>query len=171
MTGACEMKFLQMLLEEIATIKLPGILLEDNTGCIYLIQNQAVGQRTKHIETRMHFIREMFDKKELAVNFVRSEENESDIMTKNLPEALHNKFAIRIRMGKLRLYEQWDEISWAVDNPVEAQREDVGTYVTTYKSVLLSGKTEEKEENCVVNCTEEKQESIVHFVGRDMVEG
>ena len=48
--AACEMKFLQMLLEEIHYVEKPGILLEDNTGCIFLIQNQSVSGRTKHIE-------------------------------------------------------------------------------------------------------------------------
>jgi hypothetical protein len=35
---------------------MPGILLEGNTGSIDLVKNQQVGQRTKHIDVRWHFI-------------------------------------------------------------------------------------------------------------------
>jgi hypothetical protein len=48
-TGAQETTFIQMLLRKIAFCILPGILLEDNTGAIYFVKNQQVGQRTKHI--------------------------------------------------------------------------------------------------------------------------
>jgi hypothetical protein len=54
--AACEIKFLQMLLEEIFYVKKPGILLKDNTGCIFLIQNQSMSGRTKHIEIRWHYL-------------------------------------------------------------------------------------------------------------------
>ena len=53
-----EMKFQQMLLDEIASVKLPGILLEDNTGAIFLVKNKQVGMRTKHIDVQYHFVRE-----------------------------------------------------------------------------------------------------------------
>ena len=36
--AAKEMKFEQMLLEEIASVKLPGIIFEDNSGAIYLVR-------------------------------------------------------------------------------------------------------------------------------------
>jgi hypothetical protein len=57
---------------------------------------------------------------------VRTDENESDLMTKNLPEKLHSKFAERVRNGNLRIREDWEKIVFEVDHPVEAQREDVG---------------------------------------------
>jgi hypothetical protein len=54
--GAQETIFIQMLLDEIAFCTLPGILLEDNMGAIYLVKNQQVGQRTEHINVLGHFI-------------------------------------------------------------------------------------------------------------------
>jgi hypothetical protein len=78
-TGAQETIFIQMLLEEIAFCTLPGILLEDKTGTIYLVKNQQVGQRIKHIDGWWHFIRELYITGKLTVKFVRSENNEADI--------------------------------------------------------------------------------------------
>jgi hypothetical protein len=128
--AACEMKFLQMLLEEIHYIEKPGILLEDNTGCIFLIQNQSVSGRTKHIEVRWHYLRQLYQKRELTVTYVQSEENESDMMTKNVVEKLHHKFAKKTREGNLRIRTRWDEIVKSVtSDPNDAQREDVVNWV------------------------------------------
>jgi hypothetical protein len=49
-SGATQANFLQQLPEEIAECKNPGIILEDNTGAIFLVKNQQVGSQTKHID-------------------------------------------------------------------------------------------------------------------------
>jgi hypothetical protein len=46
-------------LEEIAECQTPGIILEDNTGAIFLVKNQQVGSQTKHIDVGYHYIKEM----------------------------------------------------------------------------------------------------------------
>ena len=51
------------------------------------------------------------------------------MMTKNTSEKLFTKFSERVRNGNLRIYEQWDKIVWEVDNPIEAQREDVVNWI------------------------------------------
>ena len=57
-SGGREMKFQQMLLEEIAYVITPGILGEDNEGCAFLVKHKQVSSRTKHIDIAMHSIRE-----------------------------------------------------------------------------------------------------------------
>jgi hypothetical protein len=54
-------------------------------SAIYLVRNQQVRQHTKHIDVWWYFIRELYDRKELMVKFVRSENNEADINMKNVP--------------------------------------------------------------------------------------
>jgi hypothetical protein len=49
-SGAQEVKFVQMLLNEVLKCTTPGILMEDNTGAIYLVKNQQVSACTKHID-------------------------------------------------------------------------------------------------------------------------
>jgi hypothetical protein len=89
---------------------LPGIILEDNTEAIFLIKNQQVRVRTKHIDVRWHWIRGKRDTGELEVIFTRSENNESDILTKNTVESLHTKHAESMREGRLYVYENWDDM-------------------------------------------------------------
>ena len=64
-------------------IELPIIVKVDNTGAIFLANNKALGERTKHISTRYHFTREYVEDGVLKIVYVKSEENTSDIMTKN----------------------------------------------------------------------------------------
>ena len=98
---ACELKFLVMLMKEIRKrIKLPIILREDNTGAIFLTNNDVKGQRTKHIDTRYHFVRELVAKGELQVKYIRLERNPADVMTKNLGEEKFTMFSEMILSGK-----------------------------------------------------------------------
>ena len=117
--GACENKFIMMLLDE--GIRRPdekrhmGKVYEDNLGEIYLVKNQHVGARTKHIDVRAHFIRELEDNGYLNVQFIRSEENSADILNKNCPEKLHTKHAKNIRDGTLDCWREDVEDSRLLD--------------------------------------------------------
>jgi hypothetical protein len=118
-SGATQVKFVQQLLAKIAECTTPGIILEDNTGAIFLVKNQQVGSRTKHIDVRHHYIREMRERGEVDVLFVRSEKNSSDILTKNVPEKLLTLHGKAIRDGKLRCRTEWSEIIAAIETTDE----------------------------------------------------
>jgi hypothetical protein len=120
--GLQEILFSQMLLREIANTELEAVMLEDNTGAIFLVKNQQVGARTKHIDVRYHFLREHFEQKHFKIKFVRSEDNESDILTKNTPEGLLKTHAVNIRNGTMNT---WTNYSEYVDTVSAAWRENV----------------------------------------------
>jgi hypothetical protein len=107
--GLQEMLFSQMLLKEIAHCELSAVMLEDNTGAIFLVKNQQVGTRTKHIDVRYHFLREHFKKKRFNIKFVRSEDNKSDILTKNTPERLLKIHAVNIQNGTMNAWTNYSE--------------------------------------------------------------
>ena len=57
--SAKETTFMTMLLKELMNnVIMPSIIAEDNTGAIFLSKNKQVGARTKHIDTRYHFVRD-----------------------------------------------------------------------------------------------------------------
>ena len=99
-----ETKFQWMLLRELTGSKEPGTIYEDNTGAIFLVKNQQVGPRMKHIDVRHHFIRGPIEENIVDVKFVRSEENVSDIMTKNLPEKSFNKHKASLLEGTIEAW-------------------------------------------------------------------
>jgi hypothetical protein len=72
-------------------LELPIIMHVDNTGAIYLANNYSTGPRTKHIDIRTHFVRDLIINGILKVVFIKSEDNDADIFTKNVSEELYEK--------------------------------------------------------------------------------
>jgi hypothetical protein len=99
---AQEVKFVSMLLNEMSKeTKTPSIIREDNTGALFLIENAQIGSRTKHIDTRYHFVRDMVRNEELQTVYVRSELNCADLCTKNLPRDKYENHAKNILNGDM----------------------------------------------------------------------
>jgi hypothetical protein len=71
----------------------PIVIQVDNVGAIYLAKNYTTSQRTKHIDIRTHFVRQFVEDGIIKVVFVKSEDNEADIFTKNTTEDLFKKHA------------------------------------------------------------------------------
>jgi hypothetical protein len=87
-----EIMFIIQLLQQMnLKVKLPATLHVDNIGAIYLSSSQMSSQRTKHIDIRHHGIKEYIEDGFIEVVFVKSENNDSDIFTKNLGNELHEK--------------------------------------------------------------------------------
>jgi hypothetical protein len=61
-----EAVFTQHLVEELTGQRKPAIIYEENLGTIFLVKNQRLSSRTKHIDVRHHFMRDLQDKKELG---------------------------------------------------------------------------------------------------------
>jgi hypothetical protein len=98
-----DVMFIKQILEFIGeTIKLPIVIKVDNIGAIYMAENQTSNSQTKHVNTRYHFVREHIEDGIIQVEFVKSEENDSDIFTKNLGRELfhkHNKKFMKHETG------------------------------------------------------------------------
>ena len=87
-----EIMFLKQVMEFLnITVMLPITVRVDNVGAIYLANNAISGPRTKHVDIRYHFVRDYIEKGIIQIDFVKSEDNDSDIFTKNLGEELFNK--------------------------------------------------------------------------------
>ena len=116
-TLAQEIRFEQQLLDEIVgkDQKYPSVIHEDNVGAIFLAQNRQVGQRTKHIDVRDHFIRGLIEDGKVQVVFTRSEDNYADILTKNVNQELFRKHAKDIDNGRL-IYDTTTEKVMTIKN-------------------------------------------------------
>ncbi|CAB4002241.1 Hypothetical predicted protein [Paramuricea clavata] len=58
---------------------------EDNQSCIKMCHNPVMHKRSKLIDTKLHFIRERVENKEIKIHYVPTEEMTADILTKSLP--------------------------------------------------------------------------------------
>ena len=81
---------IQLLLFIGVKVQLPVQVKVDNMGAIYMSENSTPSARTQHADIRQKFTADLQDKGLIKVDFVRSEDNTSDILTKNVTVELFN---------------------------------------------------------------------------------
>ena len=80
-----EMNFVHQVIESANfEVKLPMKLYVDNVSAIDLAKNYSTSGRTKNIDVRFHYIREMIEQSMLELIFVPTNMNIADILTKNV---------------------------------------------------------------------------------------
>ena len=73
--------------------QLPAIPVHgDNQGSIFIASNPVTEKRSKHIDIRFHYIREVVDRGLVELYFINGEENPADLLTKNLGRVKFQKF-------------------------------------------------------------------------------
>lgn len=93
--AAREFVWLKRVLCEIGeNVECPFKLYEDNRGCIDLSKNPEFHARSKHIDIKHHYIRELVQKKEIELKYCRTEEMVADVMTKPLGRQAHRKLSL-----------------------------------------------------------------------------
>ena len=66
------------------TAKHPTSILCDNSSAIQLSKHNVFHRKSKHIDTRYHFIRELFNDGQISLLFCGSKEQLADMFTKPL---------------------------------------------------------------------------------------
>ena len=95
--AAKEIKFVYQLLVSMGIkVKLPITVRVDNIGAIFMSENVAVSQRTKHVDVRYRFVQQFVMDNFLTVTFVRTTDNDADVFTKNLGGELHTKHSSKM---------------------------------------------------------------------------
>ena len=72
-------------------------LLGDNQGALELAKNHRINNRSKHIDTHYHFVREQLEAGTFDLLYVPTDDNLADIFTKSLPKPRHHELAEKIR--------------------------------------------------------------------------
>lgn len=78
----------------------PVCVLCDNQSAIELAKNAVYHKRSKHIDIRFHFTRELVEKNEIKIVYLRTDSMLADILTKALPKIKHER---AIEMLNLRV--------------------------------------------------------------------
>ena len=76
-------------------IDYPIVVRCDNVGAIFLGYNAKTSQRTKYVDMKAHFIREYVDQGIVKIIFVKSEDNVSDIWTKNTDQQTFQRHIVK----------------------------------------------------------------------------
>jgi hypothetical protein len=74
----------------------PTIIHCDNQSCVKLSENPVFHDRSKHIEIKYHYIRDMVQRKEVHVQYLPTHEQIADIFTKPLAKTKFEYFRERL---------------------------------------------------------------------------
>ena len=91
---AQDMLYIKRVLEGMGLqVELPMVLNIDNSGAVDLANNWSAGGRTRHIETRMFFLRDMKEAGIIKTKWLKGDKNPVDMFTKNLAGPAFQKCA------------------------------------------------------------------------------
>ena len=95
-----QIKFIYFLLSDFhIKVNLPIVVKTDKIGAIFISENALTGFRTRHVDTRYHFVREFIKDGFIKIEFFRSVENDSDLFTKNVNQELYAKHTKKFLEG------------------------------------------------------------------------
>ena len=150
--GLKDLQFIFMCLKYLKLkVNLPMLVLIDNIGAIEMLDLKTNKCRTKHVNTRYHWIREFIDDNIVAIKYVKSENNVSDICMKNLPSKLFEKHSNKLvsnvglftrcktrQMGKA---ETWEDTDWAREGRLRNLESALSIeFLMNISSILTYGK-------------------------------
>jgi len=106
-TAACQAVWLRRLLGELTGKEAhPPALMVDNQPAIALAKNPVLHDRSKHIETRFHFIRDCVDGGQIVLEFVETGRQLADILTKPLGRLRFIELRTKIGMVEIKQEQQ-----------------------------------------------------------------
>ena len=93
-TGSCctQLLWMQKLLHDYGICQEHLTIYCDNTSAINISKNLVQHSRTKHIEIRHHFIRELIEDSILTLEFIHTDDQKDDLLTNLLTANLLNSF-------------------------------------------------------------------------------
>ena len=88
-SASCQAVWLRRILKDMShTEKDPTPIFYDNTSAIALSKNHVFHKKRKHIDTRFHFIRELVNNGDIALQLCGSQDQLADIFTKPLGKSV-----------------------------------------------------------------------------------
>ena len=104
-TCAQDMLYARKLLISLGLkVELPMVLDIDNSGAVDLSNNWSAGGRTRHMDVRMFFLRDLKEQGLVVTNWIDGENNPVDVFTKNLGRRPYEK-CIKTFVGEDNYYE------------------------------------------------------------------
>ena len=73
----------------------------DSQSAIHLAKNQVYHARTKHIDVRYHFVREIIEEGEVLVQKIKTDDNPADMLTKVVTTIKSNHCLDLINIAKV----------------------------------------------------------------------
>ena len=92
-TAAKELVWARSFLGELGIKLNASTLYVDNQGAISLIKNFQVNAKTKHLDIKLHMVRDYISEKQISVEYISTDKNLADLFTKALPKERFQRLA------------------------------------------------------------------------------
>ena len=100
-SASCEAIWLRKLMSGLFNLELDTtVILCDNQSCIKMTENLVFHDRSKHMEIRYFYIRDMMQKGAIKLQYVSTDEQVVDVLTKPLSQVKFEHF--RDKLGAVR---------------------------------------------------------------------
>jgi hypothetical protein len=100
-SASCEAIWLRKLLTDLFDLEMrETLILCDNQSCIKMTENHVFHDRSKHIEIRYHYIHDMVQRGALKLQYISTDEQVADVLTKPLSRVKFEYF--RDKLGIVR---------------------------------------------------------------------
>jgi hypothetical protein len=100
-SASCEAIWLRKLMTGLFDLEMRAtLILCDNQSCIKMTENPVFHDRSKHIEIRYHYIRDMVQRGALKLQYISTDEQVVDVLTKPLSRVKFEYF--RDKLGIVR---------------------------------------------------------------------
>ena len=98
---AKEILFVAQILHSLGIpIQTPITVQVDNMGAIFMSENATSNHRTRHIDVRHRFLVDLTEEGFLDVVFVNSENNTSDVLSKNVSREVYQRHTPKFMADK-----------------------------------------------------------------------
>lgn len=95
--ASCQAVWLRRILSDLGYEQTTATSIKcDNRSAVMLARNPVYHSRTKHIEIKHHFIRELVAKEEIQLEECGTNDQVADVLTKALPQAKHEEFSTKL---------------------------------------------------------------------------
>ena len=74
------------------------VLFNDSQSAIKLVLNNSYHSRTKHIDVRHHFVREVYERELIDLKYLSTERMPADVLTKSLSNVKHRECLVNLGM-------------------------------------------------------------------------
>lgn len=75
---------------------------EDNQGCLAFAQSARISKRSKHVETKRCFIKDLCERGTVKLEYCQTDEMRADLLTKPLGAVKHHRFSTSLGLGLQR---------------------------------------------------------------------
>jgi hypothetical protein len=86
-----EMTWIRRVMGELGYGTKVPMVYEDNQSCIAYVKNAKMNSQVKHIDIKLRFVQDLYEKKSFALEYVPSNAMRADIMTKPLGPVIHKR--------------------------------------------------------------------------------